>query len=206
MLDYTVRPISDRTMFTGRHRVSQFASSWSSTEEVLERELRQLRARNVVLEMDVREDDIRVDGRIRANARPSTPAVRLAFDSSQGPLIYATDRFWTWQDNVRGIALGLEALRKIERYGIANRDEQYTGFKQLGAGRAMPASHMTGDAARSTLATIVGVPLIENAGDADALPRFFRQARAIAHPDRHDGARELWDKVEEAGKVLGLVS
>jgi len=34
-----------------------------------------------------------------------------------------------WRHNVRSIALGLEALRAVDRYGISRRGEQYAGFR-----------------------------------------------------------------------------
>src|SRR5688500_17219412 len=102
---YRIRPISDRTAFTGRRGSSPFQASWSTTRDLLRRELGALVARDVVLEVDVAESMIRLDGELYANARPSSPAVRLAFESKVGPLTYATDRFWHWQDNVRAIAL-----------------------------------------------------------------------------------------------------
>jgi hypothetical protein len=37
---------------------------------------------------------------------------------------------YTWQDNLRAVALGLEALRRVERYGIAQRGEQYAGWRR----------------------------------------------------------------------------
>src|SRR5690606_5164123 len=80
------------------------------------------------------EDDIRLDGLPRANARPGHQGVVLAFDSKYGPLKYATDTFDRWQDNLRAIALGLESLRRVDRYGITKRGEQYTGWRQLPAG------------------------------------------------------------------------
>ena len=70
----------------------------------------------------------------RANASPKSPAVVIAFESKHGPLQYATDAFTHWQANVRAVALGLEALRRVERYGITKHGEQYTGWKQLGSG------------------------------------------------------------------------
>jgi hypothetical protein len=63
----------------------------------------------------------------------------VSFESRHGPLEYATDVFDDWQDNVRAIALGLEALRRVDRYGIAKRGEQYRGWKQLEAGGPSPA-------------------------------------------------------------------
>lgn len=208
---YTVRPISDRTAFTGRHRLSPFQAPWSSTLDLLDREVRQVKGRNVVIEVDVPESEIRVDGTLYARARAASPAVRLALDSAEGPMIYATDRFTWWQDNVRAIALGMEALRKVQRYGIAERGEQYAGFKALPAGRGMPASHMTSDEAWALIGGYGSVPVRQqradyNAGNKENVRSAYRRARAEAHPDRNGGFRGLWDMVEEAGRVLGVAS
>lgn len=201
-MNYTVRPISDRSAFTGSHRRSQFQSSWPTTERLLFAEVKHLRGKNLVLELDVREQDLRLDGGLRANARPTTPAVRVAFDSMHGPLTYATDRFTTWQDNVRAVALGLEALRKVDRYGITKRGEQYAGWKALPGGRSMPPSHMTTEQAYDVLAGVLDLRDIANLDVPDAT--LVRRAKAAAHPDRNDGDRTLWDQVEQAARVLGV--
>lgn len=44
-------------------------------------------------------------------------------------LVYATDSCDRWQDNVRSIALGLEALRAVDRFGISREGQQYAGFR-----------------------------------------------------------------------------
>jgi hypothetical protein len=213
---YTLRPISDRTPFTGRHVYSDFDSTWASTERLLARELRAISARNVVLELDYRERDIRVDGQLRADARCQSPAVRLAFDSKHGPLVYATDRFEArysndkmqdWQHNVRAIALGLEALRKVDRYGITRRGEQYAGWKALPPGSAIAvASHMTSEAAATLIAELSDAEdasivhdLIHN---PTARANVLRRVKAKVHPDRNGGDRTLWDQVEQASRVL----
>src|ERR1700675_3855774 len=84
-----------------------------------------LDAKKLVFQIDVRESEIRLDGLPSARARPNDPAVIVSFDSKHGPLRYFCDQFTDWQDNIRAIALGLEALRKVERYGITHRGEQY---------------------------------------------------------------------------------
>lgn len=119
---------------TTRRQRSQFSAGWSDTRDLLVREARQLGATSLVLQLAVTEEDIRLDGEIRAQARPAHPGVIVSFESRHGPLEYATDVFDRWQDNVRAVALGLEALRRVDRYGIAKRGEQYRGWKQLAAG------------------------------------------------------------------------
>jgi hypothetical protein len=100
---------------------------------LLARELRQLGAKNIVVQAAVTDADIRLDGKLRANAYPEHPGVILTFDSKFGPLSYPCDRFTTYQDNLRAIALALEALRKVDRYGVTKRGEQYTGWKAIPA-------------------------------------------------------------------------
>jgi hypothetical protein len=211
---YTVRPISDRTAFRGPEwrKTSPFTASWSKCIRDLDRELDFLAAENVVIEVDVEERHIRIDGMLRADAKATSPAVRLAFDSSEGPLTYATDVFerpsWRregmredWQHNLYAIVLGLEALRRVDRYGITQRGEQYQGFKQLGAGRAMPSSHMTSDEAAHTIRKYAD----HHGGDVD-LAALLKRARFATHPDRHAGDRTAWDQVEEAAKVLRVIA
>lgn len=43
--------------------------------------------------------------------------------------VYATDVCARWQDNVRSIALGLQALRAVGRFGITPSGQQYAGFR-----------------------------------------------------------------------------
>lgn len=205
---YTVRPISDRTAFTGDSVDSRFTVTWTQCLELLGRELDQLEAEDIVIEVDVPERGIRLDGQLRGDAKAATPAVRLAFESSVGPLTYATDAFRRpsyrgkgmgddWQHNLYAIAKSLEALRLVDRYGVTTRGEQYAGFKQLGAGRAMPASHMTSDAAKA---------ILQPYGDpTDALLKKHRLAKIATHPDRNGGNHSKWDQVEEAARVLGLL-
>ncbi len=170
---------------------------WSETLILLDRELVALDASAVVLQISVTERDIRLDGQLRADARPSDPAVRLLFDSKHGQLTYQCDRFATWQDNARAIALGLEALRKVERYGITERGEQYKGWLQLEAGTPSVSP-------REVFAAVIGQGVDaadRSLTDAD----LWRRARAMAHPDRNGGRRELWDQVEAAARTLGLL-
>lgn len=112
-----------------------FKASWQNTLDLLDRELRHLKATNVILGAGFREQDLRLDGLPRSNAKePGHPGIEISFDSPHGRLVYATDSCERWEHNVRSIALGLEALRAVDRFGITKRGEQYAGWKQLGAG------------------------------------------------------------------------
>lgn len=212
---YTTRPLSDRTWLrpaTQRKR-SAFDSTWSTTLELLDREVRHLGGRDVVIEVDVREQDIRLDGMLRANARADSPAVVVAFETRQhGPMLYRCDRFERsyraasvgWQENIRAIAKTLEALRSVDRYGATETGQQYAGFKALPAGTAMPASHMTRERAIAILASYVDVPPQHLNLEPESLRSTWRRARRLTHPDRHAGDQTKWDVVEQAAQVLGV--
>jgi hypothetical protein len=146
-LKYTIRPlgpwVGPETPPAQRRGAHVFRASWADTLDLLGRELEHLGASNVVLQVDVREGDLRVDGMLRANAKVGRPGVRISFDSKHGPLTYATDVYETghtwarhqpWQANVRAIALAPEALRAVDRHGVSRTGEQYRGWRAIDAG------------------------------------------------------------------------
>lgn len=181
---YTVRPIEKWPWSHRSRQRSRFQASWPSTEALLRREIYQLGGNSVVLQLDVRERDIRIDGELRADARPNSPDVIISFHSSKLGLhlSYPCDAFWSWQDNVRAVALGLEHLRAVERYGITRRGEQYTGWAGL------PEGGTTRAQAEAWLAGHGG-------SLAAALKRY--------HPDNPEtGDRALFDQAMAAKRAL----
>lgn len=223
---YTVRPISDRTWLRSdaQRSRSRFTTSWSDTLRMLGREVNHLGGHNVVFEVDVEERHIRNDGMLYANARPSSPAVVVAFESKHGSLLYRSDQYarlaWgsksthPWQDNVRAIALTLEALRAVDRYGASRSGEQYRGYKAIGSGPAAAmgtSSHMTRDEALGifgvwgrAMSDLPAIPAAHVNTDPCSLRHMHRSARRAAHPDRNNGDRTAWDQVEQAARVLGV--
>lgn len=188
---------------TGTRQSSRFRAGWSDTLELLNRELENLRARDPVVMLDLTEGDIRLDGWPRANARPGHPGVILAFGSPYGPLKYPCDTFTTWQDNLRAIALALEALRKVDRYGVTKRGEQYTGWRALpGAGGT--TATMTAEAAAQLIASLAGNGTVDGPAllhDRALLPGAVRAAARHAHPDA-GGSTEAFQQLQVAKRVL----
>jgi hypothetical protein len=125
-----IAPLSDLRPPCAYNR-SQFSASFSTTVAELTDELRHMQAKNVIIELDLDEKQIRLDGMPRADARIGSPAVVISFQSKHGDLRYATGEFDRWQDNVRAIARSLNALRAVDRYGVSKRGEQYRGWKAL---------------------------------------------------------------------------
>jgi hypothetical protein len=182
---------------TNRRRPAHtFTASWSDTIWILESELEHLGAEHVVIQADFDESQIRVDGMIRADARqPYHPGVIISFESSVGPLRYATDAHAKWQHNVRGIALGLAALRAVDRYGITRDSEQYRGWKQITAGSSVTSTQM----AKDLIERLSGSAIEGHLTAATA----YRRALKIAHPD-HGGSSDLLAAVMDAGRLLGV--
>lgn len=199
---------------------SPFKSGWTDTLDLLRREVDMLsisRDEDCVIEVDTAGGNIRADGGMRADAKVIFDGVIVSFDSRFGPLRYATDTFrrasWQsnrmagWQCNVRAIALGLEALRKVDRYGISRRGEQYTGWKALGSGVPMPAVQMTWDEACRVLedgACLAPGVVSKHRSDNSFLAHVavaYRRAALKSHPDV-GGDPEVFKRVTEARDLL----
>lgn len=187
-LDLQVRPIDKwpGVLRVGNRPWSRFSASLADTLELLARELRFLGAKQIVLQAAFRERDIRLDGLPRATARPDHPGLILAFESKFGPLQYATDEYRDWEDNLRAIALSLEALRKVDRYGVSKRGEQYRGWRALTTGTDPADQIATQEQAEDFLA--------EWDGD-------WRRAAAETHPDR-GGDPDRFRQVMKARELL----
>jgi hypothetical protein len=174
--------------------------TWSQIEKVLQRELSQVGATDVELALDIRNPGyFRQDGGIRADARPATPAVVLSFTDKQGNrLTFPCATYGDWTVNVYAIALSLENLRAVDRYGVTQGDAQYVGFKALPAG--VPEK-MSVQAAAAILSG-------ESRVEAPAIEQFkmvFESAAKLAqrkaHPD-NGGTDDRFAQVQEAIAVL----
>ena len=190
---------------TRNRRTSNFSASWSATLSLLDRELCQLGAKNVVIQVSLTERDIRLDGYPRANARPDHPGVIVSLDSAYGPLSYPCDTFTSWQDNLRAVALALESLRAVDRYGVTKRGEQYTGWKQLPVGRPTDPTMTREQAAGFIQSYADPEGRIPEMCDALLAGRMvdacYKAAARKLHPDA-GGSTEDFQRLQEAKRVL----
>lgn len=194
--EWRQRPIDEWPGERTKHRQrSNFRTGWAKVQELLDRELRNLDAKAVVMLVALEPKDFRIDGQPRANARPAHPGVILSFDSKFGPLRYACDRFDDFADNVYAIGLGLEALRKVERYGITKRGEQYKGWTQLPSGTVMGAP-MSREEAWRVLCDLADEEW-SGVYDRDDVARLYRVATKLHHPD-HGGNGDMFRRATEA--------
>ena len=116
---------------TKHRKRATFRAGYNDTLSLLDQELAHLGARNITIEIALTEAEIRLDGRPRSGAKPSYPGVVISFDGKQGRYSFPCDTYDAFEDNVRAIALSLEALRAVNRYGVTKIGEQYAGFAAL---------------------------------------------------------------------------
>jgi hypothetical protein len=180
-----------------------FRSTYTQTLKLLEYELFKLNAKSVYIQAFYGENQIRNDGWPYSNAQPSQPGIILSFRSKDTPLLFPCDRYVSIDDNLRAIALSLQALRAVDRYGVTRRSEQYAGWKQIEAPK--PADGFSGpkDAA------IFIVTQQDNAVPADYIienaalrQEVYRRAARRLHPDAPTGNHDLFVRLQQALAIL----
>ena len=182
-----------------RYKYDPFNSTLTSTQALLARELRAVKATDVVIQLELSESQIRLDGLPRADARPARPSVILSFTHpTVGPLRYPCERFDRWPSNLRAIALGLEALRKVERYGITTDHQQYRGW------RAIESTVVPGDLSLDQAKIAIQRYAQADGSLWDREPEVIRlavrRAKSHSHPDhpRGRGSAEAFHQVSLA--------
>lgn len=215
MLDIKIRPI---TQWPGKENAdpirSQFSRTYKQTLNDLQHELYKAAAveGSLIVEMWVEPKDIRLDGQLRASARVFKPGIIFRFSRFTGRRIkrsdgsvrhetqdvsYPCDAFNTWQDNLRAIALSMESLRRVERYGVFKYDEIITRL-------ALPSAEgksTTREDAAAFIAQHSGFAMGDILTDVGTKVAAYRKAAIELHPDR-GGNHDTFLKLQEALKTL----
>lgn len=197
---------------------SQFRQNYSDTKKILAFELEKLNAvsSSVQIEMFVKPEEIRQDGELRANAKPWKPGVVLSFSIITGrvkkstdefinqtkSLSYPCDTFDDWQDNLRAIALSLEALRKVSRYGVFKYEDMVSRL-------ALPSAEgkiSSREAAAEFLSRFSVFETSEISENAECAKKAYREAALILHPDNpnFNGNTENFLELQKAKEVLEI--
>lgn len=198
VVEFQVRPIDQwpRPLTRDRRR-APFRADYGTTMQQLDRELRLIGAHGIVLLMAYREQDIRLDGRPRASAKPDHPGVIVSFTNKTGPKRFPCDTFDHWCANLRAIALSLEALRKVDRYGVTSHGEQYRGWQALPPPNG---DHWTKAQAHEWLERVLGTAIPTGQPQA-AIEHLLREAEKKTHPDAGGNAADF-HMVQQARKLL----
>lgn len=211
MLNIPVRPVATWPGTENKSpKRSQFRSGYRDTVNLLDDELTKARAvdGSWFVEMWVDPRDVRLDGQLRANARVLKQGVIFRYSRFTGKrfkrpdgtirhetqdISYPCDAFDHWQDNLRAIALSMESLRRVERYGVFKYDEIISRL-------ALPSAEgkvSTRESAAAFMATHSGVAMQEILFSDTARSTAYRKAATTLHPDR-GGSTEEFQKLNEA--------
>lgn len=189
---------------------SKFKKTWARVLDDLEYETDMLEARegSVVIMTFHTNHEVRNDGKLRSDARgPRYPGVVIRFDVPSEdrkrwvPMSFECDQFVEWKANVQAIAGALEALRKIDRYGVSSRGKEkahYAGYKALPSAEGKVS---TRGAAAAYLATHSGVAMKEILLSDTARSTAYRKAAQRLHPDT-GGSVDEFAKLVEANNIL----
>lgn len=188
------------------YKKSPFQASSFKTLELLRDELKRVDATNVVLYTLHNSEAIKRDGWPRADKQPPHPGVILEFnkldrDGNTVTLRFPCHTFRHWEDNLRAIALALEALRKVDRYGVMT-GAQYAGFKALPPAEK-GTEGQTPEQAAEFVAEAAGMP---GAGNQVLVNDIFadlayKTAAKKLHPDLGGDEREF-QKLENSMRLV----
>lgn len=132
----------------------------------LEKEIRLLGGQNLVLSSNYTLGD----------QRPKEPGVVAYFQYEKTPVAIPCDRWAVIEHNIRAIALTIEAMRGMERWGAKHMIKaMFTGFKQL------PAS-ANGRRPWWQVFGLIAQP-VKNDATCDTIRAEFNRLAKLHHPD-----------------------
>jgi len=196
-----------------------FKTGHKETLRLLDRELRMVGAIEPVVQLALHEKEFNRDGLPYVGAVPEHPGVIVSFrkrvqrpgpgdkpEFIEVPLSFPCNTYSTWEANLRAIAIAMEDLRRIDRYGVSRGAEQYLGFRALPPPGPEHVEITTVDAAARYVARVAGSSIDPNnvIADRELFRDLYQYAARHLHPDgdRHD--EEQWKKLQAAKNLIEL--
>lgn len=131
-----------------------------------------LRATGAVLSTNL---ELRLDGLPRSNqTEPVDPGVAVYFRLRGKATCMPCDRFNRVADNIAAIAHHIDAVRRIERYGVASVEQMFTGFQAIRSSSSKPWRETLGFKPEQTITL-------------DMIKRRHRELAQQIHPDVNGG-------------------
>lgn len=212
-----IKPINKWIGIETKHpKSSLFKQTYPNTKNILEDELYYIQAieSGIQLEMFIRTEDLRLDGELRANAKPYKQGVVLSFpkvkkrvfdEKTQNwknellTLSYPCDTYDDWQDNLRAIALSLKNLRAVARYGVFKYEDMISRLALPSADGKLSDI----DSALEFLAAFSPFSFEELKSDIHIRRATCKHALTILHPDK-GGDVEDFHKLQDAKRILEI--
>lgn len=167
--------------FSTKRSVNGRLSVMQSSER-LEREIERLGARHPVLSTNV---SLRLDGRPRSDDEPKDPGVALYFEFKARATVFACDRFTRVADNIAAIAAHIDALRRVERYGVGSLEQALSGYKALPSDTAANWRNVFGFG-------------VDQRVTLDMLDSAYKARAKVDHPDIDGGSHDAMAHVNRA--------
>ncbi len=124
-----------------------------------------------------------------ANDKIKEPGVAIYFLFNNVPTAIACDKWLTPAENLRALALTINAMRGMDRWGCSEiLKRSFTGFL------AIPESTSNTNSFWETLG------LRNQPGDIDAVERHYKMKSKEVHPDVPGGSTEAFQQLQEAYK------
>lgn len=155
---------------------SKFEASFARSRDEVVRQVQLLVGRysksNLIISTNIA---LRRDGLPLANQRqPDDPGVAIYFTYRKKQVCFACDRWQKVEDNMHAIALTIDALRGINRWGTGDMVEAaFRGFE------ALPAP---GQSSAQPWRSVLGLP--PGPVSRGAIDDAYRIARSRSHPDK----------------------
>jgi hypothetical protein len=133
--------------------------------------------------------ELTIHGDPRAGRRePEDPGVAVYFKLHGKDRVLACDRWDQVQGNIAAIAAHIDAIRRVDRYGVGTLDQAFAGYDALpppGAANRPPW--------RKVLGIVEGATVT-----AGVVNEFYRQQARKLHPDVPGGSHEAMAQLNEA--------
>lgn len=183
-----------RTPSFRRTSHSQFKTTFDKARSDIQKELRLLDARSVVISSNI---PLRLDGNPRAETarrKVEDPGVAVYFMLKGRQMVMARDAYENVHDNLRSIGLAIAHLRGMERHGGGNMMERaFEGFATIAA-----------PGATKSWREILGIPPT-GAVTLEIAEQQYRARAKRCHPDAGgsiDAMTELNAAINDARRAL----
>ena len=155
-------------------------------------ELYRLGAGEEILSTNV---SVRLDGLPRSGQpEPTDPGAAVYFKLKKQDRCLACDQWDRVADNIAAIAQHIDALRRIDRYGVGTLEQAFAGYAQLPEKAASEWWAVLGISPDSTL---------------EDVEMAFKEAARTMHPDvggSHDAMAALTAARDQARRALGAIA
>lgn len=168
--------------------------TFAEARDALIDELRRLGAGNVVLSCNIKPD--RLGRLIEPSRRPSDQGIAVYFTLDGQPKTMARDTYQRFEENMRALALTIEAMRAIERHGGGQMmSRAFEGFTALPPPLVTPPRRSCWD--------VLGIKPSRSPTEITAA---YRRRAKICHPDAGGTSEQMAELKSAYDEALDTIA